>query len=522
MTQAVADTRQTKSQHLAAALTKGPVEVLDFLLPLWAGSVLGLSPTLVGAVTAAETAVSFLVRPLAGYLADRYDRMRLAALGALGYAASFVLFALAQGFGLALAGAVVGGAGGAIFWVALRAKVGEDLPQDSGAFAKLFAAEGTGVVVAMIAAINLVPRIEYRGVFWLCAAACVAGAVVLAARKSAGAPQGDPASPKLRELGGRMYPLLGVIVITAIAEAGVALLLLLHLQRGHNLQLGEIAMVFLPGFIVYSVLPDYLHGWVTRLGRKRMVTAALLGSAVFAVGLSFAPGPVVIAGMWVLSAAGFAAAIPVEQSIVAEAAGGSLGRGMSIYESATLLGATIGTFGAGALYSAGSGWQIACVVAAVLLAVASVLMPWAIRKIGVSDQVPAAEPPAATTEEKPADKPAAATEPAATGEPVVTEPVTEPAAAQPAEDATKRPAEPELNNYAGHVVIFLGANVVLAFLGLSWPYEALFNGPHPLEWFWNSSGNWLLNVGRIWTVIFVIDTIWSLGRYGIHKLRAKD
>ncbi|MGW0517160.1 MFS transporter [Crossiella sp. NPDC003009] len=504
MAQAVTEARHTKSQRLAAALTKGPVEVLDFLLPLWAGAALGLSPTLVGTLTAAETLVSFLIRPLAGVLADRYDRARLAALGALGYAASFALFALATGFGLALVAAVVGGAGGALFWVALRAKVGEDLPADSGAFSKLFAAEGVGTLIAMVAAISLVARIDYPGVFWLCAAACVAAAVVLAIQKSPGRPAVDSASPRLRELGGRMYPLLGVIVITAIAEAGVALLLLMHLQRGHNLQLGAIATVFLPGFIVYSVLPDYLHGVVTRLGRTRVVTVALLLSAVFAVGLSFAPHPVVLAGMWILSAAAFAAAIPVEQSIVAEAAGGSLGRGMAIYESATLLGATIGTFGAGLLYDQGTGWQIACVVAAVLLAVAALLMRGAIRRIGVSDRVPAPEP-------------AAVAEPARVAEAA---PATEAAPETVAPEAKPdKPDAPELNVWAGHAVIFVVAQVVLAIIGYSWPYEAIFNGPHPAEWWWNSSGHLLLNLGRIWCAVFVVDTVWSVGRVLVYRLR---
>ncbi|MGO1056621.1 MFS transporter [Crossiella sp. CA198] len=499
MAQAVTETRHSKSQQLAAALTKGPVEVLDFLLPLWAGAALGLSPALVGTLTAAETLVSFLIRPLAGVLADRFDRAKLAALGALGYAASFALFAVATAFPLALVAAMVGGAGGALFWVALRAKVGEDLPTDSGAFSKLFAAEGVGTWVAMVIAVSLVSRIDYRGVFWLCAAGCVAAAVVLFTLKSPPRAAIDPASPKLRELGGRMYPLLGVIVITAIAEAGVALLLLLHLQRGHNLQLGAIALVFLPGFIVYSTLPEYLHGVVTRLGRTRVVTVALLLSAVFAVGLSFAPHPVVLAGMWILSAAAFAAAIPVEQSVVAEAAGGSLGRGMAIYESATLLGATIGTFGAGLLYNSGSGWQIACVVAAVLLATAAVLVRGAIRRIGVSDRVPVPEPAPVAPAEVSADPVAQAPEQAGS--------------------APAKPGAPTLNTWAGHAVIFLVAQVVLAVIGYSWPYEALFNGPHPAEWYWNSSGHLLLNIGRIWCAVFVIDTIYSVGRYAIFRLR---
>lgn len=63
--------------------------MLDFLLPLWVGSQLGASAAAVGALTALETLISFIVRPIAGSLADRYDRRRIEAIGAVLYGLSF-------------------------------------------------------------------------------------------------------------------------------------------------------------------------------------------------------------------------------------------------------------------------------------------------------------------------------------------------------------------------------------------------------------------------------------------------
>ncbi|WP_370944901.1 MFS transporter [Amycolatopsis sp. cg5] len=374
--------KRGEQNELAAMLTKGPVEVLDFFLPLWVGSQLGASAGEVGALTALETLVSFLVRPLAGHLADRHDRGRVAAIGAVLYGLSFVGYAVAPGIGLAYAAAVLGGAGGALFWVALRARVGEGLLDDSGAFSKLFAAEGGGTWIAFVAAMILVGKIGYRGVFWLAAAACLVAAVVMLLR--IGENQVVENAPKLRQLGKRLRPMLVLVAITAMVEAGIALLLLMHLQRGHHLNLGQIAAVFLPGFIVYSLLPDVLHKVVRRIGRPLMLSLAMLASTAFAIGLSFAPDPKVITVLWILSAAAFAAAMPVEQSIVAEAAGLSLGRAMGIYESATLLGATIGTFAAGQLYDTGGGWRVACWGAAGVLLVGSILVSGAIRRVGVA------------------------------------------------------------------------------------------------------------------------------------------
>ncbi|GAB3583293.1 hypothetical protein GCM10027445_57910 [Amycolatopsis endophytica] len=367
MTSTALGKRRSRQNELAAALTAGPVEVLDFFLPLWAGSALGASAAGVGALTALETLVSFAVRPVAGALADRFDRGRLAAVGAVLYGLSFAGYAVAPGLGAAFVAAVLGGAGGAVFWVALRARVGEGLGDDRSAFARLFSAEGGGTWIAFVVALWLVSRIDYRGVFWIGAAACAVAAVVMLAPASAPGAVTAPAGPGFRHLGRRLRPMLLLVVITALAEAGVALLLLMHLQRGHHLELHQIAGVFLPGFIVYTTLPEYLHRVTGRLGRARVLSLAMGSSAVFAVGLSFAPNPFVLTGLWVLSAAAFAAAIPVEQEIVAEAAGVSLGRAMGVYESANLLGATIGTFAAGLLYGTGFGWQAACVGAGVIL-----------------------------------------------------------------------------------------------------------------------------------------------------------
>ncbi|UUV28876.1 MFS transporter [Amycolatopsis roodepoortensis] len=493
----VAQKRRAEENQLAAALTKGPAEVLDFLLPLWVGSQLGASAAEVGALTALETLVSFVARPIAGSLADRFDRGRIAAVGAVLYGLSFVVYAVAPGIGVAYLAAVLGGAGGALFWVALRARVGEGLARDDGAFSKLFAAEGGGTWIAFVVALTAIAWIDYRGVFWLGAAACAVAAVVLLNAKSA--PVREEGAPRLLQLGKRMRPMLALVALTAMAEAGVALLLLMHLQRGHQLQLGEIAAVFIPGFIVYSLLPDYLHGFVRKVGRTRVLALAMVASAIFAAGLAFAPSPPVLAVMWVLSAAAFAAAIPVEQAVVAEAAGLSLGRAMGIYESATLLGATIGTFVAGQLYGSDAGWRAACFGAAALLLFGSFVVRGAVRRVGVAE-FPVEPRKTVSQKEKP-----------------VTRTVGE--SPQAAESVTKEPnkrANP-LRNWMVHVAVYVVAQAALAFAGYSWPVEALFGDPHPAEWYWNSSGHWLLNIGRIWTFVLVIDTLWTLGRAVLKK-----
>ncbi|WP_246037646.1 MFS transporter [Saccharothrix texasensis] len=375
----------------AATLANGPTELIDFVLPLWAGATIGLSATEVGVLMAVEMALSVLVRPLAGVLADRRDRRRTAAIGALLYALSCAGYATAQSAPLAYGAAAVGGAGGALLWVAVRAIVSERLAEDTAVFPRLLAAQETGSWVAFVAGMAFVGTVGYAGLFWACGAACVAAAVFLLAAPGRRA-RGDQgvAAAGLGAVGKRLRPMLFAVVMTTAAEAAVGLLLLLHLQRGFDLELREVAFVFLPGAIAMSAAAEPLHRYVLRFGRRSVLVGASLASCAFAVGLAWAPNPYVIAGLWVLSGLAWAAVMPVQQAVIAEAADGQVGRAMGVYEAACLVGALIGSLAAGALYD-GAHWWVACVVAAGMILAGAVVVPRAVRLLGVPD-VPVAEP----------------------------------------------------------------------------------------------------------------------------------
>lgn len=59
--------RREKSALTAGALTNGPAELTDFLIPLWAGAALEAGAAQIGIVIAAELPVSVLVRSIAGH-----------------------------------------------------------------------------------------------------------------------------------------------------------------------------------------------------------------------------------------------------------------------------------------------------------------------------------------------------------------------------------------------------------------------------------------------------------------------
>jgi hypothetical protein len=85
-------------------------------------------------------------------MADRFHRGRVTTVGSILYGLSFVGDAVTPVIEFAFVAAVLGGAGGALFLVALSARVCEGLAADYGAFRRLFSAEGAGTWIAFVAA----------------------------------------------------------------------------------------------------------------------------------------------------------------------------------------------------------------------------------------------------------------------------------------------------------------------------------------------------------------------------------
>ena len=384
---------RTGASLQAASLTRGPGELLDFVIPLWAGIALGAEATVIGLLVSLELVVSVLVRPLAGRVADSAERRTWAAVGALVYALSCAGYAASDSFGqlsLAYLAAVVGGIGGSFLWVSLRAMVSESHSSDAGVFPRLLAAEETGSWIAFVAGLTLLSVVGFAGVFLLCAASCLVGAVVLmrAPRREVTRDRPDDADP--RALTRVLWPMMISVAIAGLAEAAVGILLLLHLQKQFDLGVVETAYVFLPGAIAIAVLPTLLHRLVLRLGRRKALAGASVLSAAFAAALAFAPSPWVIGALWLLSGVAWAVVIPIEQAVLVEAAPGRVGRAMGLYESCGLVGGAVGAAAAGVVYDYGS-WSLACGAFAAVILAGALIGPWSLNALG-ADDVPTAVP----------------------------------------------------------------------------------------------------------------------------------
>ena len=366
----------------AAALASGPTEVMAFLLPLWAAHDLGASPTAIGIVLAIESIISLIARPLVGVLADRIARRQLAASGAALYAASFVAYAVAPNIALVGAGAAIGGAASAFFWVALRADLGEHVGDDPAVFARLLASEEQGILVAFVIGLAVLGAIGYRLVFLLGAASCAWATTTLLRTQAEPRPirPATTAEAHLARVARKLALLLVVTALTAGAEAGLALILLLHLQTRFELSPTQIALLFLPGSIILSVLPQHIFRIACRIGRAHAIATSLVASAIFAIGLGIVDNPIAVAVLWTIWAVSIAGAVPVEQVTIAQASPDQLGRSFGLYQAAALAGAVIAPPTLAAIYQT-TGWTTACVVAATALLTGAALIPLALRPL---------------------------------------------------------------------------------------------------------------------------------------------
>ncbi|GAA1113279.1 hypothetical protein GCM10009582_08490 [Arthrobacter flavus] len=481
----------------------GPVDLLDFLIPLWAGSALGLDATMIGLLVATELLVSFVARFPAGLLADVSDRRSIAAVGAALYGISCAGYAFSSAPAMAFASAVVGGVGGALFWVPLRAMVSETVAEDSSSFPRLMAWQETGSWVAFVTGLTLIGSLDFHGVFLGASLACFIAAALLVSA---------PRHPVLR-LGRearaiptrRHWPMLFATGVTSLAEAAIGLLLLLHLQSAFDLDVVTVALVFLPGAIVMSLMPVPAHRLAMRIGRRKVVAIAALSSALFAFSLGFAPSPLLIAALWILSGAAWATIIPIEQSVIAEVSGDRAGKGFGLYESARLAGAGAGVLAAGISYET-TNWQIACFLFASIIALGALITPWAVKRAGATNFPRDSEPRKSAP---PVSSPAVVVQGAALR--------TEPTQKLTEEETVTntRADRSKITGLMWHVAIFAVVQTGLALTGWSWITDTfstndlgahLGTGGRPeLE----GVPSLIYNAGKIWVLVVIIDVLWT-------------
>jgi MFS family permease len=378
-----------KRYPVAVVLLTVFVDLLGFgivlpILPFYAQRY-GASPVQIGAIIAAFSLMQFLFTPLWGRVSDRVGRRPVILVSLFGSVASYLLFARAESVLALLASRMLAGVAGANL-AAAQAYIADVTTPETRArgMGWISAAFGLGYMLGPPIAVLASLRWGVHAPGYVAAALAFVNLVLARLWLPEAVPSADKSLMR-RTFDPRVLhrvlkrPVLGGVTITmtavAFATSGVTAMLALYLQARFSFNEMHTAWVFsLIGLTSSAVQLGLVHTLVTRFGEKRLSIAGILLLGVALLGMAVAPTPVVLRGVLLFYAIGFAVIGPSALSLVSRAAEeGEQGMVIGVVQSLGALarvfgpmaaGIALGRLGAGAPMVAGS---IVCALASVYM-----------------------------------------------------------------------------------------------------------------------------------------------------------
>ena len=315
------------------------------VLPLYARAV-GVGDRAIGGVLGAFAFASMLMRPWAGWAADRHGRRPLMLAGGLVFVVASLAYNVTAGaFGL-LAVRVLHGCGMGLYPTAASAVVADLAPPDRrGAVMGTFgAAANIAMALGPIAGIAITDRLGFVSVFWL--AGCVAAVAVLLTRRL---PETARRREKIPFTAGAMVSVealvpSAVLFLVMLGYGALVTFLPIH-ARDQDVNPGLFFLVFA---LVVTAVRNYAGRLSDRLGRVAVAVGGLWLAAAALAALAVARGAGILMAAGVLYGAGFGALTTALLAwcvdLVDEA---NRGRAMGTYYTALELGIGLGSLGAG-------------------------------------------------------------------------------------------------------------------------------------------------------------------------------
>ena len=399
-----------------------PIGVLTFAIPIFGRQVLKLDAVQITWLFAIYALMTLIVRPVAGWAMDRYGRRRFFVAGLTLQIASNLFLAVGDSFDWLFWGRVLQGIAAGMIWLSAYA-ITADLAARGGRGNMFGAVEemlSRGGLYGVAAAIPFVvrpsispPSLEIKldqyawsGMFvgytvlnvialWMAYRQLPETYTPIAASKSNGS-----------VISSQLIILAGIVLVTSTALRGLEPILPIYIQDHFTKNVLLLAVAYLPAALIFGFLQSRLGKIADRIGRKLPIAAGLLISGLSSLLLPSLSGLVAIIGLWALlpvvalwmsEAAGFSAATPAEQALVADISGGRRGTAFGVYTFALSMGQVLGPLVGGQLYDRVAPSAPFYVNTIVLWAGALTLMlvirdPYR-RQPGVTTHIPPHEPP---------------------------------------------------------------------------------------------------------------------------------
>jgi len=315
------------------------------VLPLYARAV-GVGDRAIGGVLGAFAFAAMLVRPWAGWAADRHGRRPLMLAGALVFAVASLAYSLAAGALGLLAVRLLHGCGMGLYPTAASAVVADLAPPARrGAVMGTFgAAANIAMALAPIAGLAVADRLGFVPLFQL--AACVAVVALLLTQRlpePARSRATIPFTPGALVSVEALVP-SAVLFLVMLGYGALVTFLPIH-ARQQDVNPGLFFLVFA---LVVTAVRNYAGHLSDRFGRVTVAAAGLGLAAAALAALAVASDASSLMAAGVIYGAGFGALTTALLAWCVDVVdGANRGRAMGTYYTALELGIGLGSLGAG-------------------------------------------------------------------------------------------------------------------------------------------------------------------------------
>jgi MFS family permease len=352
--------RATNSPYLTAIfLGSTPFIFLNFSLPVRADD-LGISAVGIGGMYAVFTGTMLLIRPLVGYCLDHFGRRWFFTVAFLFYSLAMLAFANSEGMADFYFARFLQGIGASLMWVSARTMVADlNSPQLRGqAMGRLTTTSVRGSMIGAFYGFTLLGFMPMQTA-WMWAFGGYAVMALLALIWSLSQITETATSARVpKELGWPQLPkseplrrIFVIVFLTAFASALTDPIYLLYLKNKFDVNTVTMALVFLPGGLVFAFLPQYAGQWSDRFGRAPVIALGIALAGVVSISLPFWPSLGMVATSYILFSCGRAMASPAEDALVADLSPEHLrGTILGAREAAAGMGAAIGPLVGGLIY----------------------------------------------------------------------------------------------------------------------------------------------------------------------------
>jgi MFS family permease len=329
---------------------------LWFALPIYS-KILGASALEIGGMFSIFSLTIALLRPFIGIASDKMGRKYFFVAALICYAASMVIFSMADNIIELYAGQIVSGFGSAMMIISAYT-MATDLaaPEEWGkSVGRIDEAIAKGNLIGGIAGFllisNLPKNLGWQIIFSGYALSAAVGAWMGWRRVPETRPTRISQSDGERTISRELVKLMAIVFITSASVGMITPIFIIFLQDKFTSNIGPLVWAIIPGAIVAAFFRSYFGQLSDRFGRTRLMALGMFGSGIFSFLLPGLPGIVWLAIFWTLESVGWAMAGPAEEAMVADLTGNEVrGLGYGLYTFVSSMGASVGPLAGGWLY----------------------------------------------------------------------------------------------------------------------------------------------------------------------------